>query len=207
MIDVHAPHEATHTWTDFLIHIATIVVGLVIAIGLEQAVEFLRHKHEIREARAALAAEHEENIRRYHDNVNSHLLRTANQHNDQRILRFLLAHPATPEDKLPGIMVFGAITIQEPVESAWITVEHTEVISLLPPAEVRAYAAEYTELERESTMFHALQDHLTLCAAYLTHTADVSSLTPTEIQSELACQVSAQSFEPSTATSSPSSAA
>lgn len=28
MLDVHPPHEATHTWTDFFIHIATIVVGL-----------------------------------------------------------------------------------------------------------------------------------------------------------------------------------
>ena len=29
MLDVHAPHEAVHTWRDFFIHIATIVVGLV----------------------------------------------------------------------------------------------------------------------------------------------------------------------------------
>ncbi|MGH8335618.1 MAG: hypothetical protein ACRETL_02060 [Gammaproteobacteria bacterium] len=39
MLDVHPPHEAARTWTDFFIHIATIVVGLLIAIGLEQAVE------------------------------------------------------------------------------------------------------------------------------------------------------------------------
>lgn len=46
MIDVHAPHESVHTWTDFFIHIATIVVGLVIAIGLEQTVEFVHHRRE-----------------------------------------------------------------------------------------------------------------------------------------------------------------
>ena len=37
MIDVHPPHKPTHTWTDFFIHIATICVGLIIAIGLEFA--------------------------------------------------------------------------------------------------------------------------------------------------------------------------
>jgi hypothetical protein len=37
MLDVHPPHEVTHTWKDFFIHIATIVVGLLIAIGLEQS--------------------------------------------------------------------------------------------------------------------------------------------------------------------------
>ena len=36
MLDVHAPHESIHTWKSFFIHIATIVIGLFIAVGLEQ---------------------------------------------------------------------------------------------------------------------------------------------------------------------------
>ena len=31
MSDVHPPHEASHTWKDFFIHIATITIGLLIA--------------------------------------------------------------------------------------------------------------------------------------------------------------------------------
>jgi hypothetical protein len=31
MLDVHAPHEPVHTWKSFFIHIATIVIGLLIA--------------------------------------------------------------------------------------------------------------------------------------------------------------------------------
>ena len=46
MLDVHPPHHATHSWRDFFIHIATIVVGLLIAIGLEQTVETLHRLHE-----------------------------------------------------------------------------------------------------------------------------------------------------------------
>ncbi len=46
MLDVHAPHETTHSWTDFLIHIATICVGLLIAIALEQSVEAIHHHHQ-----------------------------------------------------------------------------------------------------------------------------------------------------------------
>ena len=61
MIDVHAPHEATHTWTDFFIHIATIVVGLLIAIGLEQTVELIHHHQQLAEARQQLAAERDLN--------------------------------------------------------------------------------------------------------------------------------------------------
>jgi hypothetical protein len=45
MLEVHAPHESIHTWKSFLIHIATIVIGLFIAVGLEQTVEFFHHRH------------------------------------------------------------------------------------------------------------------------------------------------------------------
>ncbi|HEY4008964.1 MAG TPA: hypothetical protein VGM11_02350 [Acidobacteriaceae bacterium] len=48
MLDVHAPHKATHTWTDFFIHIGTIAVGLLLAIGLEQSVEAIHQAHERR---------------------------------------------------------------------------------------------------------------------------------------------------------------
>jgi hypothetical protein len=44
MLEVHAPHEALHTWKGFFVHIATIVIGLFIAVGLEQTVEFFHHR-------------------------------------------------------------------------------------------------------------------------------------------------------------------
>ena len=46
MLDVHPPHHSPNTWRDFLLHIATIVVGLVIAVCLEQSIEALHHHHE-----------------------------------------------------------------------------------------------------------------------------------------------------------------
>jgi hypothetical protein len=49
MLDVHPPHHAASTWRDFFIHIATICVGLLIAIAFEQAVEALHHTHQRRE--------------------------------------------------------------------------------------------------------------------------------------------------------------
>jgi hypothetical protein len=45
MLDVHVSREAIRTWKGFFIHIATIVIGLFIAVGLEQTVEFLHHRH------------------------------------------------------------------------------------------------------------------------------------------------------------------
>jgi hypothetical protein len=60
MLDVHIPH-AKHTWKDFIIHIGTITVGLLIAISLEQSVEKLHQLHQRHELEAALHAEGERN--------------------------------------------------------------------------------------------------------------------------------------------------
>lgn len=62
MLDVHPPHEATHTWKDFFIHIATIVVGLIIAVGLEQTVEMIHHRHLRHELEANMRSEAQRNV-------------------------------------------------------------------------------------------------------------------------------------------------
>ena len=63
MLDVHPPHQAAHTWKDFFIHIATIVIGLLIAIGLEQTVEFFHHRHQLHQLEQSLDQEVERNHR------------------------------------------------------------------------------------------------------------------------------------------------
>jgi hypothetical protein len=53
----HPAHHAATTWRDFFIHIAIIVLGLLIAISLEQTVEYLHHRHQGAEAHRALIEE------------------------------------------------------------------------------------------------------------------------------------------------------
>jgi hypothetical protein len=64
MLDVHVPHKTEHTWTDFIIHIATITVGLFIAIGLEQTVEYFHHLHQRHQLEEDLRAELRTNLGR-----------------------------------------------------------------------------------------------------------------------------------------------
>ena len=55
MLDVHAPHQTIHTWKDFLIHIAAIAIGLLLALGLEKVAEYV-HEHYQLTAVAAIAS-------------------------------------------------------------------------------------------------------------------------------------------------------
>lgn len=57
MLDVHAPNESIHTWKSFLLHIATIVIGLIIAVGLEQTVAFFHHRHQLHKLQQDLQSE------------------------------------------------------------------------------------------------------------------------------------------------------
>ena len=54
MIEVHPPHERVHSWAQFFVHIAAIVIGLIIAVSLEQTVEFFHHRHQREQLEAAL---------------------------------------------------------------------------------------------------------------------------------------------------------
>src|SRR5277367_4646181 len=57
MLDVHPPHETIHTWREYLLHMSTIVLGLLIAIGLEQSVEAVHRARERKELRESLQRE------------------------------------------------------------------------------------------------------------------------------------------------------
>jgi hypothetical protein len=57
VLDVHPPHEAAHGWRDFLIHLFTITVGLLIALSLEGMVEWQHHKHLAHDAETSMTAE------------------------------------------------------------------------------------------------------------------------------------------------------
>ncbi len=69
MLDVHPPHSPTHTWKDFFIHIATIVVGLLIAVGLEQTVEAIHQHRERHELMEQLDAEHRQVLNDAEDSI------------------------------------------------------------------------------------------------------------------------------------------
>ncbi len=60
-MEVHPPHEPIHTWRAFFIHLITITIGLLIALGLEGLVEQAHHRTLVKEARQDLREELQSN--------------------------------------------------------------------------------------------------------------------------------------------------
>jgi hypothetical protein len=184
MLEVHAPHESAHTWKDFLIHIATIVIGLLIAVALEQTVEFFHHRREVAETRAALHEELQKNIALFHQNVDGHIMTMAFLHNNLRIFEYLRDHPGTPQEKLPGILYWPIFT-KPPEKAAWTTAERTDVLSLMPRAEVREIADRYAKLDYAWEAYQPVIASLTQCTTYFSQTPDISTLSPAAVADEI----------------------
>ena len=183
-MDVHPPHHAITTWRDFFIHIATIVVGLLIAIGLEQTVEWLHHVHQIREIRHNLHDELTANVASFHRNM--HFVRhdRAMLENDLRVFQYLQQHPkASPED-LPGVVVWsGAISLT--TRSAWDSIQQTEALTLMPEPEVETSRRIYDQLQKFDAIYEDLARTTDKADAYQFLTPDVTKLTPAQIDAEI----------------------
>ena len=102
MIDIHPAHHAATTWRDFFIHIATIVLGLIIAVGLEQTVEYFHHRQQLAEARHALAVERRVNIVFFGAQTAEFRRMVAVLEGNLATLSYLKAHPHAAPDTWPA---------------------------------------------------------------------------------------------------------
>jgi uncharacterized protein (DUF2267 family) len=96
MLDVHPPHHAATTWRDFLIHIATIVLGLLIAVGLEQTIELIHHRDLANEAREQLRVERFDDERSNELNIFTSERHQRDLRHDLAILRAVRTHTPPP---------------------------------------------------------------------------------------------------------------
>jgi hypothetical protein len=184
MLDVHPPHEATHSWKDFFIHIATIVVGLLIAVGLEQTVEYFHHRVEIRETREALRREKEENRKRFAVNTTMFRWEAAELENNLRVLTFLQQHPGTVEEKLPGVLRWGFG--HRPIAAlSWKNAQQTQVISLMRPEEAEQSAALYQLLDVTDGDERNAYETMSRAGSYANVDPNPSHMTSAQVAAEI----------------------
>jgi hypothetical protein len=184
MLDVHAPHEAVHTWKGFFIHIATIVIGLLIAIGLEQTVEVLHHRHQVAEAREALRSELDQNRRAYADRISEFHRQTAALLNNIIVLRYVQQHSDARQESLPGILVWHAVR-GDFTESAWKTAQQSNVTALMPQGEVRRYTLIYDRIEQVAKSFDVIWPAIVQARLYSIFDSDPTHLTPAQLAEEM----------------------
>jgi hypothetical protein len=157
MIEPHAPHESVHTWKDVFIHIGIITVGLLLAIGLEQTVEFFHHRHQVTETRKVLAIERQVNARRFAIETEEFRRILPIIKMNLKIYQYLRQHPGAAEEKWPGKFSWAGLNTGY-MDSAWKTAEESTVLQYMPRAEVSLYGSLYTRLDGLSELNGTVSD-------------------------------------------------
>ena len=183
MLDIHAPHEATHTWKGFFIHIATIVVGLLIAIGLEQAVEYLHHRHQAREMAELLRQESSNNRE-----VATFDIEIADQ---------IIAAIETNIEALKsartnaGKSTFSPTPLPDdkfylPADAAWITMRDSALLPIIAPMLVANYWKIETTIQGIEMRYHNSIASRSRANGLLNLQPGAATLTPQEADALLA---------------------
>jgi hypothetical protein len=138
VLDVHPPHEPMHGWRDFLLHLATITIGLLIALGLEGLVEWQHHRHLVHEAEASLRQEIQSNegdLAGILDDVHK---QQGELKQDVVILQQIIANPKIPPH---GLSI--AFRMSNLDDVSWKTAQNTGALSYMPYGLAQDYAGIY----------------------------------------------------------------
>src|ERR1035438_10053509 len=184
MLDIHPAQHAASTWREFFIHIATIVLGLMIAVSLEQLVEHIRHLHQVAETREVLRKEREENHLRMAYTVAGFRLQAAELQNNLLVLQYAKQHPGTPQEKLPGVMAW-TYHHRNAAGSGWTTAQQTGVTALMPRDEVARNETLYVILAAVDAAFEAFQQSFYTATRYQQGDPDITHMTPSQLEYEL----------------------
>jgi len=138
VIDVHPPHEAAHNWRDILIHLATITIGLFIALSLEGCVEWQHHRHLVREARENIRSEMTDNQKALHDALDQIHKEQAQVKGDIETLKTLRR-----DINAHGLNVTLSLNNSAMQNASWNTARETGAFSYMSYPEVKKYAEVY----------------------------------------------------------------
>jgi len=135
-MEVHAPEHGIHSWRDFFVHMGTICLGLLIALGLEQAAEAVHHAHQRTELREALNADSRQAIidakrsERFSDEVITWLVMRIGQ------VRTAIATKGTiPKLAPPHFDDFDVV-----IDPSFQAAKSSGLLALLPQQEIIAYS-------------------------------------------------------------------
>lgn len=188
MLDVHPPHDPTHTWKDFFIHIATIVVGLLIAVGLEQGVEWLHHRHQLHRLEESLTAEIAQNkIIVDRDIALVERIAQIEQANKAALEAAMEPHANAPVVYLPSPAIVSdeQTAWRAPLGTVSIAARDSGILTLLPIAQASYLTRLDITYANVTEVQHQLFDQEYRVRAYAQLRSNLNALTPQERQEML----------------------
>ena len=165
MLDVHPPHEPVYGWRDFFVHLATITIGLLIALSLEGCVEWRHHRHLVHEAEASLQTEIKSNAKVLQGALDDVRKEQEFLKQDVAVMQKIIANPKVPNrDELT--INFRIRTFDD---VSWKTAQSTGALSYMPYERAQEYSKIYNAQNEIDVAEHqAVRDTVLSVAPFLT---------------------------------------
>ena len=141
MFDVHPPNTSIHGWREFFIHLATITIGLLIALGLEGSVEWFHHRHVMHQAQEGLLKEIKFNADGIHRKIDGLEMHQEDLKRGVEILKQIIAHPDTANHERLTV----ALDLTGFDSVSWATAQATGATTYMAYAVARQYSDIYSE--------------------------------------------------------------
>jgi len=146
VLDVHPPHGETHGPRDFFIHLFTITIGLLIALGLEGAVEWQHHRHLAHDAEASMSSEIKNNASGMPETIDGLHKEQESLKHDVVVLNGIIKTGKPPEHGNMDI-TFHMHTFDS---LSWTTAQTTGALAYMPYSQASEFASLYKAQEELS---------------------------------------------------------
>jgi hypothetical protein len=168
-----------HGWRDFVLHLTTITIGLLIALSLEGIVEWQHHRHLVHDAEASLHAEIKGNAANIDGTLADVHKRQATLKHDVSVLNYIAANGKYPEDK--HMQVDFQIIAFDSV--AWKTAQSTGALSYMPYDLAQDYSSIYMQQDLvTAAQQQAARDSVLAIGPFINEPSD--SLPPSREQAQ-----------------------
>jgi hypothetical protein len=164
VLEVHPPSEPVHGWRDFLIHLATITIGLLIALSLEGCVEFWHHRSLVHEAEESMQTEIRANAEELQGALDDVRKEQEFLRRDIEVMKKIIANPKeTNRETLTinfRIRTFNNVS--------WKTAESTGALSYMPYQRAKEYSNLYgAQSEIDVAEHQAVRDTVLAVAPFV----------------------------------------
>lgn len=167
MIDIHPPQHGAMTRREFFTHLGIVILGILIAIGLEQTVEAIHQHQQVREARTMLRRELQDNRRNLAEDISAVDTHLAQLWSDLAVVARARAHKPLPGDEV--VYIFPSESLQS---VAWQTVQASNISEHMDPHEFADYGNLYRMQQAIDDMMAAANTQLQMSLSPLVASED-----------------------------------
>jgi hypothetical protein len=149
-MEIHSPDKPIHSKKEFLFHMFTVVLGILIALAMEGGVEWFHHRALVREARENILAE----VRKNKETVDESVQEIHKQEADLSHIIDLMHKIESDRTAIKNQSMHFGVTMHDLYSTAWQTATNSGAVTYMKYDEL----IRYTDLYLTQQAFTSLQE-------------------------------------------------